>query len=84
MHAAAQVSSLRDGAGRGQFDQRSVVHATAVQGPLHRGLDGMRPELEHPCGDEAEQHHREQCDVVDPVFGLHAGDESRTARAVLY
>lgn len=51
VHAAAQVSSLGYGTGCGQFDQRSVVHAAAVQGPLRGRLDRMRPELEHSGGD---------------------------------
>lgn len=60
------------------------MHAAPVHAPVRCGLDGVRPELEHASGDEAQQHHREEGDVIDAVLGLHARDESRTPGAVLH
>lgn len=83
MHAAAEVSPLGDGAGAAHAHQRRVVHAALVQGPVGRGLDGVRPELKHSRGDQPQQHHGEQGDVVDAVLGLHPGDERGAPGAVL-
>ena len=60
------------------------MDAAPLQGPVGAGLDGVRPELEHPRGDEAQQDHGEERDVVDPVLGLHARDQRRAPRAVLH
>ena len=78
MHAAAEVTPLRDGAGDGQLDQGRVMDAALVQAPVCRRLDGMRPELEHASGNEAQEHHGEEGDVVDTVLGLHSRDQGGT------
>lgn len=82
VHAAAEVPPLRDGAGDGQADQGGVVNAALVQSPVSCRLDGVRPELKHPCGNKSQQHHRKEGDVVYPVLGFHPRDESGAPGAV--
>lgn len=83
VHAAAEVAPLGDGTGDREAHHGRVVHAALVQGPVAGRLDGMRPELEHAGGDQAQQHQREQGDVVDAMLGLHPRDERGAPRAVL-
>lgn len=82
VHAAAEVSSLWDGAGHRQVDQRRIMNTPFILGPFASGFNGMRPELEHPSGNESKQHQGEQGDVVDPMLGLHPGDKSWSPGAV--
>lgn len=82
VHAAAEVSPFRNGTGDWEADQGSVVNAAFVEGPVTCGLNGVRPELKHPGGDQSQQHQREQGDVVDAVLGFHPRDERRAPRAV--
>lgn len=82
VHAAAEVSPFGNGAGDVEANQWGVVNAAFVQGPVTCGLNGVRPELKHPGGDQSQQHQREQGDVVDAVLGFHPRDERRAPRAV--
>lgn len=82
VHATAEITPLRNGTGDRQADQRRVVDTALIQSPVSGGLDGVRPELKHPSGNQSEQHHREEGDVVDAVLGFHPWDESRAPRAV--
>lgn len=59
------------------------MYTALVQTPFGRGLNGMGPELEHPRGDEPQQDHREEGDIVYAVFGLHPRDKSWAPRTVL-
>lgn len=77
VHAAAEVPPLRDGAGDRQPNQRRVMDTALIERPVSCGLYGVGPELKHPCGDQSQQNHREQGDVVDAMLGFHPGDESR-------
>lgn len=83
VHPAAEVAALGDGAVGRQPDHRHVADAALLDAPVARGLDGVRPELKHACGDEAQQDDGEEGDVVDAVFGLHSRDEGRTPDVVL-
>lgn len=82
MHATAEVPPLGDGAGDRQADQGGVVNAALVKSPVGCRLNGVRPELKHPGGNQSQQHHREQGDVVDSVLGFHPRDERRAPGAV--
>lgn len=82
MHATAEITSLRDRAGHGEPNQRCIVNTALIQSPVSRGLNGVRPELKHPCGYESEQHHREKGDVVYAVLGFHPRNKSWAPRAV--
>lgn len=82
MHATAEVPPLGNGTGDKQADERRVVNAALIVGPVGSGLDGVRPELKHAGSNEPEQHQREEGDVVDAVFGFHPWDEGRAPRAV--
>lgn len=50
VHATAEVTPLRDGTGDREADQRRVMNAAFVQGPVTCGLDGVGPELKHSGG----------------------------------
>lgn len=78
MHATAEVSPLRDGAGDRQANQRCIMDTAFIKSPVGCGLNGVGPELKHPSGDQAQQNHREQGDVVDAMLGFHPGDKRRT------
>lgn len=82
VHAAAEVTPLRNGTGDRQADQRGVMDTAFIKGPVSCGLNGVGPELKHPGGNKAQQHHREEGDVVYAVLGFHPRDESRPPRAV--
>lgn len=77
VHATAEVTPLRNGTGDRETDQRCIMNAAFIQGPVSGGLNRVRPELEHPSGNESEQHHGEEGDVVYAVLGLHPWDKSR-------
>lgn len=83
MHPAAEVSPLGNGAASRQLDHRHVVDAAFFNGPVAGGLSGVRQELEHADGNEAEQNYGEEDDVVDAVLGFHPGDEGWTPAVVL-
>lgn len=50
VHATAEVTPLRNGAGDRHADQGCVVNTAFIEGPVSRGLNGVRPELKHPGG----------------------------------
>lgn len=83
VHATAQVTPLRNGTGHRQADQRCVVNTAFVDAPVSCRLYGVGPELKHPCGNQSQQHHREEGDVVDSVLGFHPRDKGWAPRAVL-
>lgn len=82
VHAAAEVSPLGNGAGDREADQRGVVNAAFIEGPVTCGLNWVGPELKHPGGNQSQQHQGEQGDVVYAVLGFHPRDERRAPRAV--
>lgn len=82
VHATAEVTPLRNGTGDREADQRCIMNTAFIQGPVRCGLNGVRPELKHPSGDESKQHHGKEGDVVYAVLGFHSWDKSRPPRTV--
>lgn len=83
MHSAAEIAPLGDGTVGRQPDHGHVSDTALLYAPVVGGFDGMRPELKHASGNEAQEDDGEEGDVVDSVLDLHPWDEGRTPDIVL-
>lgn len=51
VHTTTEVTPLRNGTGDRQADERCIMDAALIQGPVCCGLNRVRPELKHSSGD---------------------------------